>query len=156
MPRTESNPIFKYSFTVPTEAVDQNGHVNNVYYVQWMQDVAVRHYDHLGGTKPTLAIGATWVVREHHIRYLNPAFAGDEIEVHTWVANFRRVRSLRCYKFYRKSDNTLLAKGDTDWVFVDIKNGQPMAIPEKISKIFTLYSDTESHPNDEFIVRENK
>ena len=55
-------PIYSYEFTVPETAVDQNGHVNNVMYVQWMQDAAVRHYEAMGGTQPTQAIGATWVV----------------------------------------------------------------------------------------------
>jgi len=138
------NPVFRYKFTVPPEAVDQNGHVNNVYYVQWMQDVAVRHYESMGGTQLTQSIGATWVVREHHISYLSPAFAGDEIEIYTWVANMRRVRSLRRYEFHRISDDKPLVKGETDWVFVDIQNGRPIAIPEEISQVFTLKPDIET------------
>jgi len=31
--------IFASSFTVPESVIDENGHVNNVAYVQWMQDV---------------------------------------------------------------------------------------------------------------------
>ena len=30
-------PIYPYEFTIQNEAVDENGHVNNVMYVQWMQ-----------------------------------------------------------------------------------------------------------------------
>lgn len=30
-----TNPIFAYSFTVPATVIDENGHVNNVAYVQW-------------------------------------------------------------------------------------------------------------------------
>ena len=29
-------PIFIYSFTIPENVIDENGHVNNVAYVQWM------------------------------------------------------------------------------------------------------------------------
>ena len=28
---------------VPDTAIDANGHVNNVQYVQWMQDAAIAH-----------------------------------------------------------------------------------------------------------------
>jgi len=28
-------------FTIPENVIDENGHVNNVAYVQWMQDAAV-------------------------------------------------------------------------------------------------------------------
>ena len=40
---TSIDPLFRYRFVVPDEAVDGNRHVNNVAYVQWMQDVAIRH-----------------------------------------------------------------------------------------------------------------
>jgi acyl-CoA thioesterase FadM len=72
----------------------------------------------------------------HKVEYLSPAFAGDRIEVRTWVANRRRVRSLRRYEFFRKSDGKLLVKGETEWVFVDAQTGSPRAIPEAIVKIF--------------------
>ena len=132
------NPIFSYEFTVPADALDENGHVNNVRYVQWKQEAAVRHYESISGVPLTLAVGATWVVRSHNIEYLRPAFAGDRIEVRTWVVNIRRVRSLRRYRFLRVTDGKLLVKGETDWVFVDAKTGAPMAVPEEILKIFPL------------------
>jgi acyl-CoA thioester hydrolase len=72
-------PVYSYKFVVPESAVDENGHVNNVMYVQWMQEAAVRHYEAMGGTQPTQAIGATWVVRSHLVEYLSPAFAGEGI-----------------------------------------------------------------------------
>jgi acyl-CoA thioester hydrolase len=130
--------LYSKTFTIPPGAIDENGHVNNVAYVQWMQDIAVGHYESIGGTNPTQLVGATWVVREHRIEYLLPAFAGEEIEIRTWVENIRRVRSLRKYEFVRKTDSRVLVKGETDWVFVDVKTGAPRAIPEEVSKVFTI------------------
>src|SRR5512133_2043140 len=135
---TQISQIYSRSFTIPAEAIDGNGHVNNVAYVQWMQDIAVEHYEAIGGVNPMQLIGATWVVREHKIEYLIPAFAGEEIEIRTWVENVRRVRSLRKYEFVRKSDGKTLVKGETDWVFVDVKTGAPRAISEEVSKVFNL------------------
>jgi acyl-CoA thioesterase FadM len=54
--------------------------VNNVTYLQWMQDAAMRHFEALGGTPHMLQLGATWVVSSHLIAYLGPAFAGEEFE----------------------------------------------------------------------------
>jgi acyl-CoA thioester hydrolase len=143
MPMTSSplNPIYSYEFTVPPDALDENGHVNNVRYVQWMQEAAVRHYESLGGIPLTQAIGATWVVRSHNIEYLRPAFAGDRIEVNTWVVNIRRVRSLRRYRFIRMADGKLLVKGETNWVFVDAKTGVPRLVAAEIIRIFPLLPD---------------
>jgi len=137
-----TNPIYSVQFTIPDNAIDQIGHVNNVMYVQWMQELAVSHYEFVGGTAPMQTAGGIWVVREHRIEYLLPAFAGEEVEAQTWVVNIRRVRSLRKYRFVRKSDSQVLVKGETDWVFVDVKSGQPRRIPEEVAKVFTLLPES--------------
>ena len=134
---THTNRIYTRPFTVPADSIDENGHVNNVAYVQWMQDIAVEHYSAIGGIEAQ-GPESTWVVREHKIEYLLPAFAEEEIEVRTWVENVRRVRSLRKYEFVRKSDQRVLVKGETDWVFVDMKTGSPRAVPEKMIDIFFI------------------
>jgi len=132
------DPVYQFNLTVPGEVVDENRHVNNVAYVKWMQDAALRHSEATGCTQATLAAGATWVVRTHLIEYRRPAFAGEEITVMTWVANFRKVHSLRRYKFVRAGDHTVLAQGETDWVFVDAKTGRPRAIPDDIKSVFQV------------------
>lgn len=141
MARSPQNPIYSHEFTVPEDAADENGHVNNVHFVQWMQDAAVRHYESVGGIPLTMALGATWVVRSHRVEYLRPAFPGERIEVQTWVANIRRVRSLRRYRFVRLSDGKTLVKGETDWVFVDARTGSPLAIPQEVAGLLPLLPD---------------
>jgi acyl-CoA thioester hydrolase len=137
---TRPNHVYSRAFTVPVDAIDENGHVNNVAYVQWMQDIAVEHYTSIGGVDAQ-GKEATWVVREHRIEYLLPAFAGEELEIKTWVENIRRVRSLRKYEFMRKSDGKVLVKGETVWVFVDARSGRPILIPEAVSKVFDLLQE---------------
>ena|SRR5258707_9795007 len=135
------DPIFRLDLVVPPEVLDGNRHVNNVAYVQWMQEIAIQHSAITGCTRMTQAVGATWVVRTHRIEYLSPGFAGDSLTILTWVASFRKVRSLRRYKFIRSSDQTLLAEGETDWVFVDGTTGRPRGIPEEIRNSFTIVPD---------------
>jgi acyl-CoA thioester hydrolase len=134
-------PVYRVEIRVPAEVVDRNRHVNNVAYVQWMQDAAIQHSAATGCTRMTEAIGATWVARMHRIEYLSPAFADDAITVLTWVADFRRVRSLRRYKFIRAADQKVLAQGETDWVLVDVATGRPRAIPTEMARLFELVPD---------------
>jgi acyl-CoA thioester hydrolase len=128
------NPIYKHDVKVTADMVDGNGHVNNVVYIQWMQDSAIHHAKVSGCTQVSESLGATWVVRTHHVEYLRPAFAGDAITVLTWVADFRRVRSLRKYKLIRARDKAIVAQAETDWAFVDAKTGKPRAIPDEVKK----------------------
>jgi acyl-CoA thioester hydrolase len=136
------NPsIFRTRFQVTAQAIDENGHVNNVKYVQWMQDLAVSHYQSMGGVELTQALGATWVVRSHHVVYQSPAFEGDWIEASTWVVNMRKVRSMRRYQFTRVLDGQVLVTGETEWVFVDIQSGRLQAIPPHFSGLFSLLDE---------------
>ncbi|MBI2332459.1 MAG: acyl-CoA thioesterase [Chloroflexi bacterium] len=129
------SPTYSKTITIPSSAIDENGHVNNVVYVQWMQDIAVEHYASLGGVEAQ-GPDATWVVRQHSIEYLQQAFAGEEIEIRTWVEGIRKVRSMRKYEFVRKNDGKILVKGETDWVFMDTKTGRPKAIPQEVERVF--------------------
>lgn len=130
--------IFHDEIIVPESAIDINGHVNNVVFVQWMQDVATRHFNAVVSAAVLKAAAAIWVARSHQVEYLSPAFAGERIQILTWVANFSRVRSLRRYKFVRASDGKLLVQGETDWVLVNAQTGRPCSIPEEVKNAFIL------------------
>lgn len=135
------SPVYQFEIAVTANEVDRNGHVNNVVYIQWMQDAAIAHARASGCTSASEAVGATWVVRTHHIEYLSPAFAGDKITLLTWPANFQRVRSVRKYKFVRVKDQAVIARAETDWVFVNAKTGRPQSIPEEVKLTLPAVSE---------------
>ena len=110
----------------------RTGTSDNVAYVQWMQDVATLHFTALGGLPLMEVHGASWVARSHRIEYLRPAFEGDGLMVRTWVATMERVKSQRRYEF--EKEGQLLARGETEWVFVDAGNGRPKRIPEEMKE----------------------
>lgn len=133
-----STAVYIHEITVGPQAIDANGHANNIEFVRWMQEAAVAHADAAGCSAATRDAGATWVVRSHQIEYLRPAMLDDRIAVRTWVMDFRRAFSRRQYEFVRVSDQTVLARGQTDWVFVDISAGKPRSVPPGIVGMFTL------------------
>jgi acyl-CoA thioester hydrolase len=140
-------PIYQHKLKVTPNFIDPNGHVNNVHYVHWMQEAAIAHSSEVGCSQATREAGATWVVRSHRIEYLRPALPGDEIIVLTWVTNFRKVRSLRKYRFMRVSDHTILADGQTDWVYVDALTGRPLMIPADIAALFEIIPEDDEPEN---------
>jgi acyl-CoA thioester hydrolase len=128
--------LYTHELTIPQNAIDNNGHANNVEFVRWMQEAAVAHADERGCTAATIAAGATWMVLSHRIEYRRPAFAGEAIRVVTWVENVRRAFSLRKYRFERSADGEVLAEGETDWVFIDVATGRPKSVPESFIPMF--------------------
>jgi len=130
--------IFRHNFTVPKGAIDDNGHVNNVVYVQWMQDVATLHSNAVGLTRKAYEENrSAWVVRSHHVDYRSPAFEGDEIEAVTWISDFKKVTSQRKYKFIRKADQKLLASAETNWVYINTEDNKPRSLDKLVTEAFT-------------------
>jgi len=127
MAMTNDN-VFREIICVDRSHIDGNGHVNNVVYVEWMQRVAIGHSATWDLDDFMNEQGVAWFARKHVIEYLSPVFLGDEVEVRTWIADVGRVKSLRRYEFLR--DGNLVARGETDWVFVSVDSGRPARIPE--------------------------
>ena len=129
--------IFSKRFAVPGEAIDLQGHVSNLAYVEWMQDVAIEHSAAVGWPMPRyLDLGAGWVVRSHFIEYFRPAFADELLSVHTWVPRFDQRSTPRRYLFIRESDRAVLAEAETIWVFVDLATGRRRPIPSELLESF--------------------
>ncbi len=147
--------IYQHSFIVPKEAIDNNGHVNNVEYLRWMQQAAELHSQVEGCTDASANLGATWVARSHRIEYFKPALLGEKIAVLTWVSNWRRARTLRKYKFIHLAFGSILTEGETEWIFVDAKTGRPRSIPEKISGLFELLPTHEEKDELEIFVQKH-
>ncbi|GAB5444593.1 MAG: thioesterase family protein [Fuerstiella sp.] len=136
-----SEPVFIQHLTVSDDDADRNGHVNNVVYVRWMQDIAVAHYKSQVSHEQTQQLQCLWVARSHYIEYLAQARPGDQLELATWIENWRRVRSTRRYRFRRTSDGAVVAKGETDWVLIDSESHRPKSIPQQIKDQFVLRPD---------------
>ncbi len=131
--------IFEYGLTVAHEAIDQQGHANNLEYVRWMQQAAIAHSAAQGWPLERYQRhGSGWVVRSHRIEYLQPAFEGDQLKVLTWVADFRKVRSLRRYKVLRPADDAIVARAETDWTYVSLQHRVPRRVPTELIEAFVL------------------
>lgn len=129
--------VFLYRHRVESDEIDMLGHANNVVYVRWLQDAAVAHSEAQGWPgRRHLVVGSGWVVRSHYIEYLEPARAGDEIVVQTWVASFKKVTSVRRYRIYRAGDGLLLARAETHWAYVAYATGKPCRIPQEVIDAF--------------------
>ena len=136
--------IFEYRYKVTAADIDGVGHVNNISYLRWMQDAAVAHSAAQGWpSKAYHQLGQGWVVRSHAIEYLIPAYSGDEIVVKTWVANMKRVTSMRRYELIRISDEKKLAVASTNWAFVKFETHQPCRVPAEIVSAFEIVPDAD-------------
>lgn len=126
-------------FRVESDAIDVHQHVNNQEYLRWMQDVAIEHSTAQGWPMARyLERGSSWYVKSHFIDYLRPALLGDEIIIATWVSGMFERNSPRQTLFLRASDRQIIARAETQWIFVSLRNGRPIAIPDDLRSAFDI------------------
>ena len=121
------------TFRVRGYECDAYGHVNHANYMRWAQEAAFDASAAAGyDVQRYLDLGTTWLIRETKIDYLRPVRYGDSVDVKTWVADFRRVRSRRAYEFRLTGAEPLVARASTDWVYLDRCTLRPVTIPQEM------------------------
>lgn len=123
---------------VTADDIDGFGHVNNVRYVSWANDIAWRHSEALGLSFADYErIGIGCVVWRHEFDYVAPALPGEAIDVATWIAgNDGRVRLTRAYEMRRAEDGKVLFRGRTRFVSIDMKLGRPARMPKEFIEAY--------------------
>ena len=134
--------VFDLEITVQAKDIDSLGHVNNVVYMHWMQDVATAHIDALGlGLREYLELKHAMVAVEHHVQYRKAAFEGEKIILRTWLDDINALYSFRQYVFYRPQDQSVLFMGNTKWACVEIATGRPKRMSPTFSQAYQPISE---------------
>ena len=127
---------FEIEIAVAEEDIDSLGHVNNVTYLRWVQEVATAHWTSLA---PAADQARTlWIVVRHEIDYKQAARLGDTIVARTWVGAATRLKFERFTELRRASDRALLAKALTLWCPVDAQTLRPAAVSDEVRKTFSV------------------
>jgi acyl-CoA thioester hydrolase len=124
--------------------LDALGHVNNVVYVQYMQEAAIEASTDAGfGPDWYHARGTGWVGRRLTVRYLAQVTYAEEVDVATWVSHMHGPRSIREYDLTRVGDGARVARARAEWVYVDRASGQPTRFPADLIPAFDPGGDEE-------------
>jgi len=125
---------FSHSFRVFAEDIDEWGHVNNVAYLRWVQDVAIAHWQARATEEQKTKF--TWVVTRHEIDYKKPAFENDEITATTWVDGIRMATCTRFTEIARGEE--ILVKARSVWCAIDRETSRPTRISSELKELFQL------------------
>lgn len=123
--------------TVTDADIDVNGHVNNVVYLRWVQEVAIAHWEALATA--TMRAETLWVVRRHELEYLAPALPGETVIVRTWVgtataATFERHTAI--LRVATDGDRRPLLRARSVWCVLDPRSGRPQRISRELRERF--------------------
>ncbi len=119
---------------VVPEDLDALDHVNNVRYLEWIQEISQAHWrENASAGQQDMYI---WVVRKHEIIYYGAAKLDDELLMETHIANNKGPISIRKVTIKNNKTNTLLVSASTDWCLVSPRTMKPLRIPEEIKLLF--------------------
>lgn len=127
--------ILEQEITVSKNDLDDLNHVNNVVYVNWIQEIAKNHWNVL--VSDEIKDNYYWVLLEHNIKYLHSALLNEKIIIKTYIEETKGVKSSRIVEIFNKGTNQLLVTSKTIWCLINAKTNKPSRINNEIRKAFS-------------------
>ena len=130
----EGRQVFRLTFEPKPDDIDENGHVNNVVYLRWAQDMGVAHWRSLA--PPGERAAWAWIVLRHEVDYRRPLLPSETAQARTWVAD--APQGPRFDRFIRIDgpDGQMCAQVRTTWVLIEQSTGRPRRVPDWITGLF--------------------
>ena len=128
---------YRHAIKVQESDIDELGHVNNVVYLRWVQEVAAAHWEHVA--TDAMKKQYVWVVLRHEIDYLMPAFSGDEIMGYTWIGSHKGAKVERLVSLYKAGSKKPIAEAKTSWCLLDAESKRPRRIDAPMVNSFQQY-----------------
>lgn len=126
---------FELVIHVAPEEIDELGHVNNVIYLKWVQQVATAHWNVLAAEEDRQRIA--WVVLRHEIDYRKPAMPKDAILAKTWVGAANGLSFERHTEFLRAETREILATVRTVWCPINPQTLRPTQVSPAVRGLFS-------------------
>ena len=127
--------VFELTFEPTPADIDANGHVNNVVYLRWAQDMGTSHW--LSLAPPEAEAAWAWIALRHEVDYRRELKLGEACHGRTWVAE--TARGPRFDRFIRLDHETgqMCAQIKTTWVLIEKATGRPRRVPDWVTEMFS-------------------
>jgi acyl-CoA thioester hydrolase len=127
--------VFALSFTPTSDDIDENGHVNNVVYLRWVQAIAIAHWQAMAPAEEQARWG--WIVLRHEVDYRRPLLPGEIAAGRTWVAP--TAEGPRFDRFVRIDgpDGGMCAQAHTVWCLIEQATRRPRRVPAWMVETFS-------------------
>jgi len=126
--------IYSEVFDVIPNDLDDLNHVNNIRYVEWIQDISKKHWTQVA--PEDIQQSMIWVVRNHNITYHKSAVLGNTINISTYIRSNNGPISTRIVEIKNNNTDELLVKAITEWCLLDSKTFRPKRVPKEIQALF--------------------
>lgn len=135
MPANNQKPLYvEISFQPKTYDIDFAGHVSNIVYIRWLEDLRLLLLDTYLPLNRLMEKGIAPVVMRTTIDYKRPVKLFDKPIGKMWAGEIGNVKGILVAEF---SVNTVVvATAEQIGIFVRLENGRPVAFPEELKRRF--------------------
>lgn len=125
---------------VYTYHIDFVGHVNNIVYVQWLENGRVKLLEAMGIPVTNLAHGEgiVPVLTETTIAYKKPFFLDNTVTVETWISKLNNASAIMAFRFLNEKGE-LCAEAKQKGLFIDRKTMRPARLSAKNREAFERF-----------------
>ena len=123
----EGQQVFSLEFRPNPADIDDNGHVNNVVYLSWAQDLAIAHWE----TRQSDEARArwAWICLRHEVDYRRSLMPDETAQGRTWVASKADGPRFDRYVRIDGPDGAMCAQLVTTWCLIERATGRPRRVP---------------------------
>ncbi len=127
--------IFTQRFPVDAADIDELGHVNNIVYLRYAQDIAIAHWR--ARATPDMLAQLVWVVMRHEVDYRAQLTLGDDVEVRTWVDDAARGPAwVRFVAIHKAGEAKPAAEIKSNWCLLDAQTRRIKRVPPELVSRF--------------------
>lgn len=129
-----------YHEKIYTYHIDFVGHVNNIIYIQWMENGRVKLLEAIGMPPSEISQSEEIfpILTETNIQYKKPLFLTNTVTIESWVSKLNNASAILEFRFYNEK-NELCATGWQKGLFIDRNTSRPARLTEKHRQAFQKY-----------------
>ncbi|MGA7159680.1 MAG: thioesterase family protein [Bacteroidota bacterium] len=135
MPPGDRKPLHvEITFQPKTYDIDFAGHVSNIVYIRWLEDLRMLVLDTYLPLKILMERGIAPVVMRTMIDYKRPVKLFDSVAGIMWASEMGNVKGILSAEFI--VNGTVVASAEQTGLFVKMETGRPVAFPEEFRRQF--------------------
>jgi acyl-CoA thioester hydrolase len=122
MELNRESQFFKLDLEIKTYDIDIAGHVNNIVYIKWLEDLRAHLYSHIFDFLKVIETGFYPVVTHTSINYIKQIKLFEKL--YGTVELTTEKHGMLFLKFQLKNDATLFAEAEQRCVMMDLNSGR--------------------------------
>ena len=138
MPADDRRPLHvELTFQPKTYDIDFAGHVSNIVYIRWLEDLRMTVLDTYLPLRTLMERGIAPVVMRTSIDYKRPVKLFDSVIGTMWASEMGNVKGILSAEF--TVNGNVVAVSEQIGLFVRMDSGRPVAFPEEFRREFETF-----------------